>query len=132
LETTTINTGLYLVKRPKRSGFGEHWGVIDIGNRVPLNHRYVSSPRVIHQTREGILAESIPEMREWMFVGVIEDEAGAIQRIQQALKTPNYDVFGNNCEHFSSFVATGKKESKQVFFVIIMLGIAVFVSLAKF
>jgi hypothetical protein len=131
MRTTTASPGMYLVKSPKRNGLGEHWGVIDIGNRIPLQHSFVSSPRVIHQTREGILVEPLLEIREWHFVGTIDDEAGAIQRIQEAVKTLKYDIFGNNCEHFSRFFANGKKESKQINFIVVALGLAVFVYLGR-
>jgi hypothetical protein len=35
----------------------------------------------------------------------------------------NYDLFGNNCEHFARFVASGTKESKQLQ-VVVLLGAA--------
>lgn len=118
--------GLYLAKRPALSvKVVEHYGVIDIGNRLgyPLPPQTGDNPVVVHQCAEGLKAEFLSGT--WNVELRIEDESGATARIQTAMATPNYDLFGNNCEHFARFVANGVRESKQ-------LQAAAIVSLAAF
>jgi hypothetical protein len=119
--------GLYLVKRPKKGGPGEHFAVLDVGNRIPKKSPFMIQPCVIHHMPDGIKVEPIVPNEKWEVIEPIVDEPGAKQRILEALKTPEYDLLGNNCEHFSRFVASGKKESRQVQFIVLALGVAVFI-----
>jgi hypothetical protein len=116
--------GLYLAKRPAlTTKIVDHFGVIDIGNRLgyPLPPMAEPTPVVIHQTAEGLKAEVLSG--QWNIEARIDDESGAKARIQTAMATPDYDLFGNNCEHFARFIASGVKESKQ-------LQVAAFVGIA--
>ena len=46
---------------------------------------------------------------------VLDDQIlNAKKRIDEALRNPLYDLFGNNCEHFARYVTTGIKKSKQL------------------
>jgi hypothetical protein len=124
--------GLYLVKRPKKAGPGDHFAVLDVGNRaVPKPSPFMIEPCVIHQMPDGIKVEPIKAQEKWEVVEPIVDEQGAKRRIHEALKTPHYDLLGNNCEHFSRFIASGKKESKQVQFIGLAFGVAVFIYAKK-
>lgn len=44
----------------------------------------------------------------------IVDENAALRRVAIAARNPKYDLFGNNCEHFARYIASGKRESHQV------------------
>jgi hypothetical protein len=116
--------GLYLAKRPAFAAkIVEHYGVIDVGNRLGYNLPELAEPVpvVIHQTADGLKAEFLQD--QWNIEAHIIDEAGAKARITTATSTPNYDLFGNNCEHFARFVASGVKESKQLQ-VFTLIGVA--------
>jgi hypothetical protein len=124
MPSQNLEDGLYLAKRPVfGSKVADHYGVIDIGNRLryALPPALATTPVVIHQAADGLKAESLTG--EWHVESRIADEAGAIRRIETAMATPNYDLFGNNCEHFARFVASGTKESKQLQ-VVVLLGAA--------
>lgn len=102
--------GLYLVKQRSPSKGVDHYGIVDIGNRLG----YGCLPAVIHQTPPGIRVDWLEGTGVWNVLGRIADEAGAIERIRWALRDPRYDVFGHNCEHFARFVATARRESTQL------------------
>ncbi len=58
---------------------------------------------------------------KWQEVHVVQYQAGScyapdvvVQRAVSRLGEPNYDLFGNNCEHFSHWCKTGKKTSGQI------------------
>lgn len=111
-----VSDGLYLASRQTRKlGFVKHHALVDIGN-VLRNTRFDSNyPIIYHQTTEGLRAE-------WMGVEMwtvdignpIVDVDGARERVIQAQNNPKYDLFKNNCEHFTSFVANGKRQSGQL------------------
>ncbi len=48
-------------------------------------------------------------------MGHVIDIEGAKARLKEAFKNPNYDLFGNNCEHFARFVTQNQRTSHQVF-----------------
>lgn len=107
--------GLYIAKQKSQNKLGiEHYGILDIGNR--LNHPNADgiNPTVVHQTPPQLRIDWLKDTGIWALLGKITDEAMARERISIAAKTPNYELFGNNCEHFARFIATGKRESRQL------------------
>lgn len=112
-----LDDGLYLIEQPsEKNGIPiTHYGVLDVGNL--LRHPAIDGthPIVIHQTPPSIRADFLGNTGSWSVKGKVDDIAGAIERIKEAIKNPNYDLFGNNCEHFARFVAFGQKHSTQIF-----------------
>jgi hypothetical protein len=90
-----------------------HYGILDVGNRarIPLANGF--NVVVIHQSPPGIQWE-YTNPAGWQILDKVTDEKAAIERLTSALEKPDYDVLGNNCEHFFSYVAYGKRESRQV------------------
>lgn len=103
--------GLYLVKQKSPNKGVDHYGILDIGNRVRHPNVYGDHPVVIQQVPPTLRVDWFQNTGAWEVLGRITYEAMAIQRMNTAFATPNYDLFGNNCEHFARFVATGKRES---------------------
>lgn len=117
--------GLYLVKQKSIDKGVDHYGILDIGNRIHHPNVDGINPVLIHQTPPHIKLDWLQDTGAWDVQGKITDEKMAIERIKHALKDPAYNLLGNNCEHFSRFVATGKRESTQVQAVVAMAGLAV-------
>lgn len=109
-----LREGLYLIKQKSERKGMDHYGILDIGNY--LNHPQAdgSHPIVVHQTPPSIRINWFKDTGKWTLVGKIIDEDAAIYRLQMALNDPTYDLFGNNCEHFARYIATGNKESRQL------------------
>jgi hypothetical protein len=122
---TNLRNGLYLVRQHTGSKGFDHYGVLDVGNRMRLRRVESWRPVVIHQTPPSIRVDLYEGTGEWEVLGSVREEAGAIARITQALQNPAYDLFGNNCEHFARFVATARRESTQlqVVGVLLLLGL---------
>lgn len=68
-------------------------------------------PVLIEQTPPQIQARWFQNSGQWQLGYRIEDELGAIRRLRAALKNPKYFMLASNCEHFASYIATGKAES---------------------
>lgn len=47
-------------------------------------------------------------------LGKVIDFEGAKVRLKETFRNPEYDLFGNNCEHFARFVAFNQKYSSQI------------------
>jgi hypothetical protein len=112
--------GLYLVSQHNAAKGVDHYGVVDIGNRLANSLHDGTSPILIHQTPPSIRMDVFAGT--WKSLGKITDEAGAIARINLALEDPRYDLFGHNCEHFARFVATGRRESTQLQATVAVVG----------
>lgn len=106
--------GLYLVKQPSQKLGVDHYGIVDIGNRMRLSGCDRSHPVVVHQTPPRIRFDWLQNTEKWRVLGKITDEKSALIRIREAHRNPAYDLFGHNCEHFARYIATGKKESFQL------------------
>jgi hypothetical protein len=119
MPSSVLPPGLYLLMQHSPSKGVEHYGILDTGNRLG----YGLQPVVIHQTPPGIRVDWLASTREWLIVGRVLDEAGAMARIRMSLQNPRYDLFGHNCEHFARFVATGRRESHQLQAVVAVAGI---------
>jgi len=92
----------------------EHFGIMDVGNRLRLEGIDSSRPVIVHQTPPRIRAESIRGDAEWTVVEKITDEEAARMRLLSALKKPSYDVIDHNCEQFAWFVAQDERKSPQL------------------
>ncbi len=107
--------GLYLVKQKSHNKPGiEHYGILDIGNRLGHPRADGFNPTVIHQTPPQLRIDWFGGTGLWSILGKITDENMARGRVQRAAQDPMYDLFGHNCEQFARFVATGKHESTQL------------------
>lgn len=106
--------GLYLLKQKSEAKGVEHYGILDIGNRI--NHPQINGthPVVIHQTPPSIKIDWLQNTGEWAVLGHITDEEDAKARMNSAFQNSSYNLFGHNCEHFARYVATGKHESTQL------------------
>lgn len=118
----TLNRGLYRVKRASTASKSvQHAAVADVGNRLGLlppreavfNQRAVV---IVHQTPPVLQYEVHPEglSDEWTVEAPIPDETGARDRLEAAKANLKYNALGNNCEHFASFIADGKRASPQL------------------
>ena len=106
--------GLYLLKQQSQRKPVDHYGVLDVGNRLGLPQVIGIHPVVVHQTPPTITLSWLQDTGIWTVLGRVENEASAMQRMRHALREPTYDLFGHNCEQFARYVATGKKESTQL------------------
>jgi hypothetical protein len=106
--------GLYLLKQKSAAKGVDHYGILDIGNRI--RHPQVDGrhPVVIHQMPPSIKIDWLQNTGVWKILGCITDEQDAITRMNSAYQNPNYNLFGHNCEHFARYVATGRHESTQL------------------
>jgi len=109
-----LQPGLYKVRQRSGPKLVVHVGIMDVGNRLRRPEGNYWETVVIHQCPPGIRIDSLDAFGPYEIVRPISDEAGAIRRIRLALRNPRYDPFWNNCEHFVSFVETGRRESGQL------------------
>ncbi|GMV60124.1 MAG: hypothetical protein AMXMBFR72_32170 [Betaproteobacteria bacterium] len=117
--------GLYLVAQWCPEKGVDHYGILDIGNRIRHPQVDARHPVVIHQRPPEIAIDWFQNTGAWRVLGKVTDEAFAIQRMRAAFENPAYDLFGHNCEHFARFVATGIRESRQLQSVGVVAGLAV-------
>ena len=119
--------GLYLLKQKPEAKGVDHYGILDVGNR--MGHPQVDGrhPVVIHQTPPSIRLDWLQYTGTWSVLGRITDEDEAKARMNVAFENPNYDLFGHNCEHFARYVATGRHESTQLQAVGIVAGLTALV-----
>jgi len=119
--------GLYLLKQKSAAKGVDHYGILDIGNRI--SHPQVDGrhPVVIHQTPPSIKIDWLQNSGVWEILGRITDEQDAITRMTSAFQSSNYNLFGHNCEHFARYVATGRHESTQLQAVGVVAGLAALV-----
>ncbi|MFO1262477.1 MAG: lecithin retinol acyltransferase family protein [Rhodoferax sp.] len=122
--------GLYLVKQKSASKGVDHYGILDVGNR--LCHPEVNGlqPVVLHQSPPSIRLNWLQDTGTWEVMGKITNERDAIARIEEASRSPAYNLFGHNCEHFARYVATGKRESTQIQAAAVVAGLVALVYVA--
>jgi hypothetical protein len=107
--------GLFLVRQRSTTKLVDHYGILDVGNRLGLPQVLPGQqPVVVHQYPPGLRGDWLQNTGAWDMLGPITDEPFAIERFHHARRDAKYDLFGNDCEHFARFVATGKKQSTQV------------------
>lgn len=116
-----LEDGLYLVsQQSEKMGIPiRHYGVLDVGNILMIQSPplvFSGEPVIIHQTPPEVRADVLSETGSWSIEGKVirQHLREAVERVKTALKTPSYDLFGHNCEHFARFITTGTKESKQL------------------
>jgi hypothetical protein len=110
---SSLKPGLYRA-RQRRDGKGvAHYGILDVGNRANILGANGFNVVVIHMLPPGIQCE-YTNPAAWQDIEKIADESGAIERLESALERPDYDLLGNNCEHFANYIAYGKRQSMQV------------------
>jgi len=115
--------GLYLaIQRSVEKGV-MHYGMLDIGNRMGIPDADGFHPVVIHQTPPSIRWE-YTDISLWTIKGKVIDEPGTLERIRGALARPDYNLLGNNCEHFVRYALLGRHESTQVNGALAVVGIA--------
>ena len=113
LQTSPIR----MIARPKLSGIGEHVGV-----QLPSGH-------VAHKTPKGIEVVSLLEFAQGKPVLEIHQvsrsaQSTAMQRMFESMQSmQQYRLLDSNCEHFASYVLTGKAESRQAN-VLMFIGLA--------
>jgi hypothetical protein len=120
-----LSDGLFLLRRPSPEKGVDHYGVLDVGNRFGLGGADGVQPVVAHQTPPSVTFDWFQDTGTWYVIGQVTDEEAAITRLNIALSTPGYDLFGHNCEHFARFVTTGVWESKQLQAAGLVAGLAV-------
>jgi hypothetical protein len=120
-----LNDALYLVKQCSGSKVVDHFGILDVGDRMGLHHGLYLEPVVIHLLHPSIHIDLIREFGRCEIISRISDEAGARRRFHLARKNPTYDAIFNNCEHFAIFIATGRRQSPQLQGFVIGVGLAV-------
>ena len=116
--------GLYLVVQKSPTKGVDHYGILDIGNKLGVSGADGVNPVVVHQSPPGIKAEWLQATGTWNIRGKITEEHFAIARLKAALANPAYDLFGHNCEHFARYVATGVRESTQLQAAAVVGGLA--------
>ena len=126
-----LQDGLYLLRQPAQKPGLHHYGILDVGNRIDHPEVQGQQPVVIHQTPPRVRLDWLQDTGHWERHRRITDEAGAIRRISQAFMSPHYDLFGNNCEHFARYVATGVRESTQLQAAGFVAGLAVLAWIAS-
>ena len=110
-----IDDGLYLMVSKSMDGKIIHYGILDVGNVLQYPNSNGSHPIVYHQTPPRIQIQWLQDTGDgWVIIGQVTDIQYAKHRLLLALQNPEYEVFGNNCEHFARFVAGGKKYSIQI------------------
>jgi len=123
-----LSDGLYLLRQKSQAKGVDHYGILDVGNR--LAHPSVApgmQPVVLHQTPPQIQVNWLQDTGTWDVLAKITDEKDALERLKRAASDPQYNLFGHNCEHFARYVATGKKESRQVQAAVAVAGLVALV-----
>jgi hypothetical protein len=109
----------------RRNSLKGHVGILITGNLLGLvrPQELFARPRgrapiglLIEFTSDGVRRQLLYDAADWIPVRDIEqDVAGAIDRLLQWVRTnPVYDPISRNCQHFVSFVETGKSTSPAV------------------
>lgn len=120
-----LDDGLYLIKQRSAAKGVDHYGILDVGNRLKIPNVFPGQqPVVIHQTPPQLQLTWLQHTGQWEVMGHITDEGDAVARIHHARQDPKYNLLGHNCEHFARYVATGKRESRQVQAVAMIAGLA--------
>ena len=123
--------GLYCLKRPSTmNALVDHFGILDVGNRIAHPHVNQGHPILIEMTPPRLKASYFQGPEIWTNLGLIRDETQAIHQVRILSKNPDYHWFENNCEHFARGVATGRRESKQIQGGVIAAGLATLVLMA--
>ena len=105
--------GLHLLRQRGGGKSVSHFGILVAARWIGDEFVDRWGPMVVHQAPPGIRMTRFEE-GAWEVVGRITDERSATLRMLEAARDPNYNLFGNNCEHFANYVARGRRESPQL------------------
>lgn len=114
IQLSQLQAGLYVVKQRSLAKRVDHYGILDVGNRLKFEWSYSARPVIVHQTPPTLRVDWAENTGHWQVVGRIVDEESARTRVRAAAASPGYNLLGNNCEHFARFTATGVPESRQL------------------
>ncbi len=107
--------GLHLIKQPGIKNLElDHYGIMDVGNHLRYSQGAIFRPLVVHLGPPAVRVDWLQDLESVEVLGRIYDERGAIRRLNEAMRNPNYDAFNNNCEHFARYIAYGRRESIQL------------------
>jgi hypothetical protein len=121
-----LEDGIYLIRQRSIKWGVDHYGVLDIGNRLGLENADGLTPVVIHQALPYIQVCTLADFEDngaWEVLEKNLDEYSAAIRLRQACENPDYALFNNNCEQFARYVVSGKRESKQLQTAVVVTGI---------
>jgi hypothetical protein len=88
-----LQDGLYLILQKSQEKSVDHYGILDVGNRIKHPEVKLPQPIVIHQRPPRIQIDWLQNTGVWQVLGLITDELDAIQRMHKAWETPNYNLF---------------------------------------
>jgi hypothetical protein len=75
--------GIYLAMQPVTKGAIAHFGVLDIGDKLPVPGADGINPIVVYQYPPRIRADWLSETGAWQLLAVATDTPAALQRLQQ-------------------------------------------------
>lgn len=105
-------TYLEIISRPKLNGPGRHFGVL-LSSGICFDFL----PTGIRKTTELDFANGHQIKREEK---IFETKAAIKRLIEIVEKEVKYDLINFNCENFARYLATGKSESKQISFFLVL------------
>ena len=73
-----------------------------------------TQPRVTRASLAEFLQGHEVLVRSYVDAPYVDDADTALERAESRLGEANYDIFGNNCEHFVVWCKTGRAQSSQV------------------
>jgi len=123
--------GLYILRR--RAWLKDHVSILVVGNLLGLprpgglfSHPTGLPPLgvLIDFTPDGIRREVLYELGDRIVERQINDLAAMARLMSVLERNPRYDPVFNNCEHFVSYVETGRPKSPQVRGLTTLAGLA--------
>jgi hypothetical protein len=120
LSNQPLPQGLNVVRRLSTDKGVMHFAILDVGNTA---FGLPSAALLWELAPSGLHARVYDSREGWVGAVRIADQLGAIERLRRIHSSDTsirYDLFTNNCEHFASHIAEGRRQSPQV---------AVFISL---
>ena len=116
-----VSEGLYLLKqRTADKGVG-HYG-IGVGSIDAWKLGADPFHPVVVDLAPPSVRVSRWEPGAWEVLERLPDQNAALERLAAAWRRSRYDLFENNCEHFARYVATGKRESRQLQGALVLAG----------
>lgn len=113
-----------LVSRPKLNGFGKHLGFLLLNGQVA---HMETSGAVVVSFEDFALGRPVQLEKAANPQHYRQIQYRAYQSIG---RTPQYDLFKGNCEHYAYWLLDGKPQSPQVAGLFVVAGIAVWLKLA--
>jgi hypothetical protein len=108
------DSGVFKIWRPSTTLAGvKHFGVLDTGRWLALPGP-AGFHAIVDLVAKGPQVQWVTDLGPWQVVGRARDPQGAAQRLRDVLANPVYDALANNCEHLSSYIIDGRRESPQL------------------